>query len=121
MSAGNSQNLDGGYGEKAVFLIAGVQPKTRRIDDQPQRCPACGLLQAYPARVDHYLSLFFIPLIPVKQGDPFLLCEHCQRPVETPPPSTPQPRAGINAPCVACGKKSDASFQYCPHCGQRRR
>ncbi len=64
-----------------MFLIAGVQPKTRRVDGNPQRCPACGLTQAFATRVDHYLSLFFIPLIRVKQGEPFLLCEACQRPV----------------------------------------
>jgi hypothetical protein len=51
-----------------MFLIAGVQPKTRRVDDNPQRCPSCGLAQAYTTRVDHYLSLFFIPLIRVKKG-----------------------------------------------------
>ena len=44
-----------------MFLIAGIQPKTRRVNDTPQRCPACGLVQAYATRVDHYLSLFFIP------------------------------------------------------------
>jgi hypothetical protein len=63
-----------------MFLIAGVQPKTRRVDENPQRCPSCGRSQAYTTRVDHYLSLFFIPLIRVKQGEPFLLCEGCQRP-----------------------------------------
>ena len=104
-----------------VFLIAGLQPKTRRLDGQPQRCPACGMVQAYLTRVDHYLSLFFIPLIPVKQGESFLLCENCQRPVEPSGSSTPPPRSGTDVICVACGKGFDMSYRYCPHCGQRRR
>ena len=74
-----------------MFLIAGVQPKTRRVDEHPQRCPACGLARAYTTRVDHYLSLFFIPLFRVKRGEPFLLCNGCQRPVDGFQASSPDP------------------------------
>lgn len=104
-----------------MFLIAGIQPKTRRLDVNPQRCPVCGLAQAYATRVDHYLSLFFIPLIPVKQGEPFLLCEHCQQPVDdvNPAAAEPAPLSGDLAVCVACKQTFDSSFKYCPHCGQR--
>ncbi|MBC2712231.1 MAG: zinc ribbon domain-containing protein [Desulfosarcina sp.] len=103
-----------------MFLIAGVQPKTRRLDENPKRCPACGLAQAYTTRVDQYLSLFFIPLIRVKQGTPFLLCEGCQRPVDdfqAPVQETSTSRS--LAVCVACKRTFDGSFKYCPHCGQR--
>ncbi|WP_155325170.1 zinc ribbon domain-containing protein [Desulfosarcina ovata] len=104
----------------AMFLIAGVQPKTRRVDDQPRRCPACGRMQAYTTRVDHYLSLFFIPLVRVKQGERFLLCEYCGRPMDTgPSPEPAAPLSGTDITCVACGKSFDRSFNYCPHCGQR--
>jgi len=103
-----------------MFLIAGVQPKTRRVDDNPQRCPACGLAQAYSTRVDHYLSLFFIPLIRVRQGEPFLLCEGCQRPVDGRRKTVQKvPLSGSSAVCVACKRVFDSSFNYCPHCGQR--
>ncbi|WP_372682585.1 zinc ribbon domain-containing protein [Desulfosarcina sp.] len=103
-----------------MFLIAGVQPKTRRVDDNPQRCPACGLSQAFTTRVDHYLSLFFIPLIRVKQGEPFLLCEGCQRPVNGSRATAQEvPLSGASTVCVACKKVFDRSFKYCPHCGQR--
>jgi len=103
-----------------MFLIAGLQPKTRRLDEKPQRCPVCGLDQAYPTQVDHYLSLFFIPLIRVKQGEPFLLCEHCQRPVEDfGAPAQAPPSSGVATVCVACKRTFDGSFKYCPHCGQR--
>lgn len=103
-----------------MFLIAGVQPKTTRLDERPQPCPACGLIQAYPTRVDHYLSLFFIPLIRVKRGEPFLLCEHCQRPVDQDrPPAQEVPLSGMDTVCAACKRTFDRSFKYCPHCGQR--
>jgi hypothetical protein len=103
-----------------MFLIAGVQPKTRRVDETPQRCPACGLARAYITRVDHYLSLFFIPLVRVKQGAPFLWCESCRRPVDQrPPPAREVPLSGTSTACVACGSSFDNSFKYCPHCGQR--
>ena len=103
-----------------MFFIAGIQPKTQRLDAQPQRCPACGLAQAYTTRVDHYLSLFFIPLIRVKKGEPFLLCEQCQRPVEESGAAARQaPSADGQTVCAACRKAFDGSYNYCPHCGQR--
>ena len=103
-----------------MFLIAGVQPKTVRLDDMPRRCPACGLNEAYATRVDHYLSLFFIPLIRVKTGESFLVCDHCQRSMEAPAQSVPTPpQAGEDTVCVACGRSFDGSYKYCPHCGQR--
>jgi predicted RNA-binding Zn-ribbon protein involved in translation (DUF1610 family) len=106
--------------KEIMFLIAGVQPKTRRVEENPTRCPSCGQMSVYRTRVDHYLSLFFIPLIRVKRGEPFLLCEGCRRPVDGLEAPTPQaPPSGAASVCVACGKTVDGSFKYCPHCGQR--
>lgn len=103
-----------------MFLIAGIQPKTRRVDDNPQRCPACGLNRAYATRVDHYLSLFFIPLLRVKRGETFLFCDNCGQPAHGFRAPTPQvPPAGTDTVCVACGRSFDRSYKYCPHCGQR--
>jgi len=103
-----------------MFLIAGVQPKTRRVDENPKRCPACGLAQAYTTRVDHYLSLFFIPLIRVRQGEAFLLCEGCRRPMDaSQAPLQTVRETGESTVCVACRRSFDRSFTYCPHCGQR--
>jgi hypothetical protein len=45
---------------RMCFFIAGVQPKTRILNNAPQRCPRCGLYQAYTQQVDHYISLFFL-------------------------------------------------------------
>ncbi len=60
------------------FLIGGVQPKTVTLDEAAGICSACGLAQARLKRVDHYVSLFFIPLFRVKKGDPVLICDRCK-------------------------------------------
>ena len=103
------------------FVIAGVQPKTKSLDDTPRRCPRCGLFQAYHQRVDHYLSLFFIPLFKVKTGEPFLYCRRCQLPVsggqEPPPASSGESMPGM---CRQCGRSLEKGFMYCPYCGQRQ-
>ena len=59
------------------FFIGGIQPKTVTLDRQARTCPACGLAGAYTRRTDHYLSLFFIPLVRVKKGEPYLYCQRC--------------------------------------------
>lgn len=100
------------------FVIAGIQPKTRTLEGTPQRCPRCGLYQAYAQQTDHYLSLFFIPLFPVKRGEPFLFCRRCDQPVFEGNPvgdDSSQPRA-----CGRCGRTLQSQFAYCPFCGWRQ-
>ena len=103
------------------FLIAGVQPRTRIIDDTRRRCPQCGLHQAVTQRVDHYFSLFFLPLVPVKRGEPFLYCPRCNAAVGDDAGDLrassvhERPRA-----CRRCGQALDPGFSYCPFCGERR-
>ncbi len=101
------------------FLIGGVQPKTVTLDETPGICPACGLAQARLKRVDHYLSLFFIPLFSVKKGDPVLICDRCGA-ISFPDgdfreasPEAPKDR------CRQCGYLVDRDFRYCPSCGRR--
>ncbi len=104
------------------FFIAGVQPKTRTLDETPRRCPRCGLHQAVTQRVDHYLSLFFIPLIRVRQGDPFLYCQRCHQPVDAMGTKTggPPPDGAPKPMCRQCGRTLSSDFGYCPYCGRRR-
>jgi len=59
------------------FFIGGIGPRTVTLDKQARICPECGRLALYHKRIDHYLSLFFIPVFPVKRGEPFLSCEGC--------------------------------------------
>ncbi len=104
------------------FFIGGIQPRTVTVDNTPRLCPACGLAQARLKRIDQYLSLFFIPLIPLKRGDVMLICDRCgsysdpNQPMQWQAQRTPvsQPEA-----CGHCGRALDASFNYCPYCGSR--
>jgi RNA polymerase subunit RPABC4/transcription elongation factor Spt4 len=102
------------------FFIGGVQPKTVTLEETPRLCPACGLAQARLRRIDHYLSLFFIPLFPVKRGDPVVVCDRCGT-VSTPGEpmwrtAAPGPPAGQ---CSRCGFVLERDFKYCPNCGVR--
>ena len=103
-----------------LFLIGGVQPKTVTVDETPGMCPACGLAQARLMRVDHYLSLFFIPLFPVKKGDAVLICDRCGA-VSSPDGVS---RGAVQEEscrdvCLRCGYPVDRDFRYCPACGTR--
>ena len=103
-----------------MFLIAGIQPKTRQLDDIARRCPACGQFRAYRKRVDHYLSLFFIPLLKVKTGEPFLVCDRCAHADSShseKPGAEPTPR---HTHCQACGRPLKREFFFCPYCGSAR-
>lgn len=103
------------------FFIAGIHPRTKVLSDAPRRCPRCGLYQAYQQQVDHYLSLFFVPLIKVRTGEPFLYCRRCKLPVtaET-PPAAALSNALNERTCDHCGRVLKEAFRYCPYCGQRR-
>jgi len=106
------------------FFIGGIQPKTKTLDETPRLCPACGLAQARLRRIDHYLSLFFIPLFPVKKGDPLLICDRCG--YAAPPeealrgsPLGQAPPTPVAFRCPSCDKVLDSSFVYCPYCGRK--
>jgi RNA polymerase subunit RPABC4/transcription elongation factor Spt4 len=103
---------------RIMILIAGVSPKIKRLDDNPRRCPVCGLAPAYYKRVDHYLSLFFIPILRVKKGEAFIMCDRCEKTVH---PLSENHDAGPHAPdrhCRNCGRPSQKDFKYCPFCGK---
>jgi len=100
------------------FFIAGIQPKTKTVDAIPRLCPACGLQQACLKRTDHYLSLFFIPLFPVKKGEPFLMCENCERVRHEKEPLFETPSWMAEKKCTSCGRVLERNFLYCPYCGR---
>jgi hypothetical protein len=102
------------------FFIAGVQPKTVDIEGPSGLCPGCGLRTLGLKRVDHYLSVFFLPIIRVKKGMPFRVCRSCGR-VSGEPGESLSGGAGANRlepVCPHCGGAVDASFRYCPYCGR---
>ncbi len=101
------------------FLIGGVQPKTTTLDNTPRICPACGFAQAQLKRIDHYVSLFFIPIFPVKRGVPVLICKSCGV-VSSPDQSSREAGKDIYGKrCPRCGYSLSGDFQYCPGCGMQ--
>ena len=102
------------------FFIGGLQPKKVQVDDQPRPCPKCGLPSARLRRLDHYLSLFFIPLIPVKRGELFLECERCGEVFDESgrPPAAPF-HDESDRTCPKCRGQMDQDFKFCPYCGQK--
>ena len=100
------------------FFIGGIQPKTVTVDRQPRSCPSCGHVGVYLKRVDHYMSLFFIPLFPVKRGTPFLLCEKCNTVIDEHGPRTDFEQPPAKNICPYCGGTIDRDFAFCPYCGK---
>lgn len=103
----------------AFLFIGGVQPKKVQIDDQPRSCPGCGLPSARLKRLDHYVSLFFIPLFPVKKGERFLECSRCGGVFDEGGRSVGEsPGAERSRNCLRCGRQIASDFQFCPQCGE---
>jgi len=101
------------------FLIGGVQPKTVIVGETQRICPACGLARARLKRVDHYLSLFFIPLFPIKKGDPVLICDRCGSTSSPEGISRGAVQEARRDGCPQCGYPVARDFRYCPACGTR--
>ena len=104
-----------------MFLIAGVSPKTITVDEKAQLCPVCGLARARYKRVDHYFSLFFIPILRVKKGEAFLLCDKCEQEVKEFGYVNESLAGDKEALCGKCGKVIRGDFRFCPYCGEERR
>ncbi|MGD8961865.1 MAG: zinc ribbon domain-containing protein [Desulfobacterales bacterium] len=102
-----------------MIFIAGVSPKKKVLDQNPRRCSVCGLHQAYMQRVDHYLSLFFIPIFRVKKGVPFIVCDSCAQTGHGFGPEYTRPQSDSPPTCRSCGKALNEDFNYCPQCGKR--
>ena len=100
------------------FFIGGIQPKTVEIESQPRMCHACGLYQARLKRLDHYLSVFFIPLFPVKKGSPFLECGSCGTIAQEPGDPWHDMPESSRVQCHHCGNPLDAAYRFCPYCGK---
>jgi len=100
------------------FFIGGIQPKTVRVDRQIRSCPACGHLEVYLKRLDHYLSLFFIPLFPVKKGNPFLICENCNTILDKHGYRMDVEQAVSGKRCPYCRRELNPDFTFCPYCGK---
>jgi hypothetical protein len=103
------------------FFIGGLQPRIKVLDEKPRACPRCGLHQAYLKRVDHYLSLFFIPVLRVKTGEPVLICNRCEGPVADRHLDSDRTTdfPGGRKTCRFCNRDFPSEYSYCPVCGRR--
>ena len=102
-----------------MFLITGISPKRTVLDTTPRRCSLCGAHHAYLKRIDHYFSLFFIPLLRVKKGKPVVVCDNCMGNRFDGRPDNDTGRHWQNRACKQCGKNMKSDFKYCPYCGKR--
>jgi uncharacterized CHY-type Zn-finger protein len=103
-----------------MIFIAGVSPKTTVLDPTPRLCPVCGLARARMQRVDHWFSLFFIPVFRVKKGAEFLFCDRCSQRISemlARPGGEPEAAPGV---CSACGSHLEQDHRFCPYCGKSR-
>jgi len=108
--------------ESFFFFIGGVQPKIKVLEETPRRCPRCGLHQAYLKRVDHYLSVFFIPVLKIKTGQPVLICNRCEQPAHDSGSDlsrSSQPVSSTTKSCRSCDRNFPADHIFCPICGRR--
>jgi len=100
------------------FFIGGIQPKTVLVDRQARTCPACGHLKVFLKRVDNYVSVFFIPLFPVKRGTSFLTCENCNTIFDEHGSWIDVERTEDETRCLYCGRSLGPDFIFCPYCGK---
>jgi RNA polymerase subunit RPABC4/transcription elongation factor Spt4 len=102
-----------------MIFIAGIAPKTKILDQNPRTCPVCGLNQAYYKRIDHYLSIFFIPILRVKKGETFIICDRCEKSFHDFGADFSRSQPENAGTCKYCGKAVGSDFQFCPYCGRR--
>lgn len=107
------------------FFVGGITPRLKKLTDQPLTCPHCGRASLYRVKIDHYLNLFFIPVAPVKKGQPFYLCENCgfqspeasDKPFAAQDTAFSQPNSNGLKVCPGCGRLTEKEFYFCPYCG----
>ncbi|MBW2203456.1 MAG: zinc ribbon domain-containing protein [Deltaproteobacteria bacterium] len=100
------------------FFIAGIQPKTVTLEEHPRMCQACGLYQTRLKRVDHYLSLFFLPIFRVKKGESFLQCQSCGSLSDESGDIWSRQSTDTNSTCPYCTQPVESKFRFCPSCGK---
>lgn len=103
------------------FFIGGLSPRVRKLNGPPGICPRCGAVSLCQVRVDHYLSLFFVPVFPVRKGQPELICKDCGLEILEPNLQAGSPGDRPSRPgsvCPGCARPLTPEFRYCPFCGR---
>jgi hypothetical protein len=65
------------------------------------------------------MSLFFLPILPVKKGDEFTVCENCGLLNGDTNGGGSQPVAEESNRCSRCSTILEQNFVFCPYCGRR--
>lgn len=61
------------------MILIGTMNLTRTQDRGNFYCPTCAVTQAYRLRARRpWLTIYFIPTVPVGAAEPFVQCEHCK-------------------------------------------
>ena len=102
-----------------MIFIAGISPKIITLEGKPRLCPVCGLAQAYFKRVDHWFSFFLIPILRVKKGEPFIMCEKCERNIHEMGDEYSRWVERQGKKCGHCGSSLHGDFIFCPFCGKK--
>ena len=100
-----------------MIFIGGIGPREKRLEEQPRLCSNCGLSRAYLTRLDDYFSLFFIPVLRIRKGEPVIKCERCGH-VAAEDGRIYSSGIDLRRPrCQRCGAALQGDFRYCPQCG----
>jgi len=105
---------------KMFFFIGGIGPRRIVLDDTRRPCSRCGRAACRHVRIDQYLSVFFIPLVRIKKGEPVWACEECGA-LDGDSGADPAREGGTLRPsiCRTCGRRLEPDFAFCPKCGFR--
>ncbi|GBF90225.1 hypothetical protein Rsub_03358 [Raphidocelis subcapitata] len=102
-------------------FVGGVSPHAVSRDLPARECPACGAVGAMQERrVDSDLSLFFVRVLTLERGAPFLACTRCGWTSMAGSGGNGAPAAGAVAQgpaCPHCGSDVQRGWQWCPFCG----
>src|SRR4051794_1268302 len=67
-----------------MLLIFGVRVRSRSVGAGTFHCPSCGGDRAYSHKhARRWFTLFFVPLIPMKEIGEFVQCETCKKGFQT--------------------------------------
>ena len=119
-----------------MIFIAGLSPRLKQLGVASATCPGCGLGgRLNIVRQGQYISLFFIPIIPLGRGEYIATCGGCAgifllnqqagRRFER-SPDIPIGRGefelyrqGYGGACNHCGRPAEEGHTFCPGCGNR--
>jgi transcription elongation factor Elf1 len=63
-----------------LLIIFGTRVRTRVVDEGEFYCPSCRHERKYVRKQGrNYFALYFVPLVPMGEGNDIIECQHCHR------------------------------------------